>query len=448
MRLHSYQMEGVRRLLGSGRAHALNYEMGLGKTPTAIEAFRRYREGTSGLARAIVVCPAMVRENWRREVMRWAPELTVAVVDGTKTRAAVADVVIVSYEGLRTYQAGGMTSRPFILILDELHYLKNSGARRTRDARTLALNANCARVWGLSATLVPNAPLDLWSQLDVLFGGGIMNYWQFRRQYCLQRENPHATSGVEYYGLRPDKADELRERLEQVAHRVTKADVASILPPLLTQPVYIKTRKKLPADLDLSDLEGLEAVLLEKVPSKAEEAARFAQDLLATHTNVCILTHRKATAVDIGARLASAGYTVTVVTGDIPPAERARVIESARAKPGALVCTMHSVGIGIDLTFCTAAVFAELYWRPADMIQACGRFHRLSSTEPANVYFLCFDGSFEERMVYSLMSKLNDLAAVTREGVTEGALGSGLGAESEAQALDRLKTLDFGGNDE
>src|SRR5207247_1995497 len=75
-----YQRDGIRALVQS-RHLLLGDDMGLGKSVQTIASLRLLlfrRE----IERALVVMPASLIEQWRRELAHWAPELRVMTVRG------------------------------------------------------------------------------------------------------------------------------------------------------------------------------------------------------------------------------------------------------------------------------------------------------------------------------------------------------------------------------
>ena len=80
--LFRHQTAGVAFLLSRRRA-ILADDMGLGKTRTAIVAAREANPDGP----YVVICPASVKLNWRREIHLVEPHADVQVVDGRVVRA-------------------------------------------------------------------------------------------------------------------------------------------------------------------------------------------------------------------------------------------------------------------------------------------------------------------------------------------------------------------------
>jgi SNF2-related domain len=125
--LFPYQLEGIGALVQSDRL-LLADDMGLGKTVQAIVALRLLAQ-KGECRRALVVTPAGLLGQWRRELSVWAPDLSVIIVRGPQEDRgwqwrADPVVTLVGYETLRSDSAGGDASPPMrrlwgVLVLDE-----------------------------------------------------------------------------------------------------------------------------------------------------------------------------------------------------------------------------------------------------------------------------------------------------------------------------------------
>ncbi|MBU2836554.1 DEAD/DEAH box helicase family protein [Acidithiobacillus thiooxidans] len=179
--LRPYQAAGVEFISTHAKNKAyIGDEMGLGKTITAL-AYAHQEQAYP----ALVVCPAVVVGNWKREAETWLPEnKTVQVIKkGTDRIDPKADIVVASYA-----LAGKVAKdkRFELVICDEAHYLKNYQAKRTKEVVAIAKAA--PRRLMLSGTPVTNKPRDLFSQLEVLditgSGNPMGNFFRFAERYC------------------------------------------------------------------------------------------------------------------------------------------------------------------------------------------------------------------------------------------------------------------------
>ena len=100
-----HQQEGVEFLLRQGSG-LIAFEQGLGKTLVVIEAFSELRRRASADV-LLVLCPNSLKRNWAVEISRFAPELTVTIIEGAARDrrhllgTAATDVVVMGYESAR-----------------------------------------------------------------------------------------------------------------------------------------------------------------------------------------------------------------------------------------------------------------------------------------------------------------------------------------------------------
>ena len=98
---------------------------------------------------------------------------------------------------------------------------------------------------------------------------------------------------------------------------------------------------------------------------------------------------------------------------------------------------MHAVGIGIDLTAFPLVVFAELYYSPEKMVQALGRFNRLSGTQPVTAYLMILANTIEETIAQQLEIKLSTINGLIRSGSSENKLAGAL-TQDDPNWIDKL----------
>ena len=148
-------------------------EQGLGKTVEALATLE-----ADDAYPAVVVCPASLKLNWRREIEHWLPHRSVTVVSGTGGVAEPADITVINYEIVHAHRVRLSLRQPRALVLDESHYVKNPRAKRTQAVRKLAesLSEDALRL-ALTGTPVMNHAEELIAQLRVIgrledFGSG------------------------------------------------------------------------------------------------------------------------------------------------------------------------------------------------------------------------------------------------------------------------------------
>jgi hypothetical protein len=266
----------------------------------------------------------------------------------------------------------------------------------------------------------------MWKPLDVLFPGRFGTRNAFGARYCLATDSGFGNS---YHGVREAGVEELRGRLGRFTARSTKTDpgVRELLPPFLVNRAYVPRRGRAAAAVELA------------VDNLANGALRQV-----------VLTHRRDLAREIaeslGRRLGipngGSGVDVPrigIVTGDIPPPLRDRLLqELGSCVSGAVLCaTMHSVGIGIDLTWAEEVILAELDYSPTAVLQALGRFSRLSGKRGVRVTVLLQEGG--DPVGEALASKVGAaglLVAAGQAGAAVESLGDRSGPALNAEEMD------------
>jgi len=167
--LYPYQQRGLdwlRWVTTQDMGGILADEMGLGKTLQIIaligyEVFEKHRKPN------LIFAPATLLENWRREFLKFLPDIDIFVHWGqSRTGSPYAlsehDVVITSYgTGVKDRYMLGMIDWN-IIAADEAQAIKNPNAKRTRALKNILGRISIA----ITGTPLENHLLDLWSITD------------------------------------------------------------------------------------------------------------------------------------------------------------------------------------------------------------------------------------------------------------------------------------------
>lgn len=167
LKLHDYQDRAVDDLYPLDRC-VLVAEMGAGKTAIMLTLISELiRDGE--IERAWIIAPKRVAQIvWPEEAAKWAPELDLRVVRGTPRQRRLAlegQVVVINFELLQGLAELDMTG---LVLIDELSRFKNPQSKRRRAFKRLAANARM--VFGMTGTPSPKGEIDLWAQVNAVFG--------------------------------------------------------------------------------------------------------------------------------------------------------------------------------------------------------------------------------------------------------------------------------------
>ncbi|MBU4178346.1 MAG: DEAD/DEAH box helicase, partial [Actinobacteria bacterium] len=237
-KLRPYQVKGLSWMAfldEFGLGGCLADDMGLGKTIQLIALLLHERRGSGKKpGPTLLICPMSVVENWRREVERFAPSLSVMVHHGTERlsgkefsrEARGHDMVISTYALANRDREHLAAVRWERVALDEAQNIKNPSAKQTRAIRSLEAKRRVA----LTGTPVENRLSELWSIMEFLNPGYLGSAAQFRRNFALP---------IEKY-RQADRAEQLRELVRPFVLRRLKTDssIISDLPDKMEMKVF------------------------------------------------------------------------------------------------------------------------------------------------------------------------------------------------------------------
>ena len=276
--LLDHQKEGVKFLL-SRKKCVLADEQGLGKT---VELAVAAIEGN--FDSILIICPASLKGNWKRELSFYVPERDITIIDGfmDKTKAELEEFlgyapgksgmkrdellaeakergqwkfnrfVIINYDILdkffelkRTYtqqQFDDMLekspllqfiyNKKSLIIIDEAHELSNSKSIRYKTIRGLINKGKPHSIYLATGTPITNDPVNFFCVLN-LIENNITSRWDFYiKQYCggfelCQEKDKRKRISDKYIadkGKRNwyDLTDEQKKELDEIIHKNCK----------------------------------------------------------------------------------------------------------------------------------------------------------------------------------------------------------------------------------
>jgi hypothetical protein len=421
--LRDYQRRGVAWmafLAKWGFGPLLADDMGLGKTIQTIAWMLHFRSsrGKGRRARVLVVAPVSVIANWRREIGRFAPGLSVHLHQGADRatgsvfmrRARAADVTLTGYPLLvrdfRDLSEVGFDA----LVLDEAQTIKNPETRAAKAARALGAEVRIA----LTGTPLENSAGDLWS-LEEFLNPGLLGS---RRDFAERFERPireDARSGA---------AGRLKRILEPFLLRRLKTDPGVAAE--LGEKREVREYCPLSQDQRRRYEEALEAYRRDVSGGGAERAGRGRALALITELKlVCDGEGKFARLVDLLEDVFAAGESALVFTqyakvgreirerledefgrrfpflhGSLSPEEREGEIAAfgADPEPNAFILSLRAGGFGLNLTRATHVIHFDRWWNPAVESQATDRAHRIGQTKTVFVHLFITPGTLEDHI--------------------------------------------------
>lgn len=430
--LRPYQRRGLNWLgqmdmLGFGAC--LADDMGLGKTVQVI-AFLEHRRA-AGDNRCILVVPASLLGNWRKEIERFAPDMPFRIVHSDSGGDEVPFLTVTTY--------GMVKTRPELseiewdsVIADEAQAIKNPSTQQTKAVKALKGRFKLA----MTGTPVENSLGDLWSIFDFTNTGLLGTGKEFTGFTKGMSEDP---SG--FQRLREMTAPFILRRLK------TDKRIIDDLPDKSEIDTFVELSKKQTLlyndylDRFRSALEGSEGgdrrglvlaaitkfkqicdhpslytgdgSFAAKDSGKYARLAEIAENVKGNGERMLVFTQYKEMTKPLSEFLEGVfGRRGLVLHGGTPVKKRAEMVERFNSDSEYIpfmVMSLKAGGVGLNLTAANHVVHFDRWWNPAVENQATDRAFRIGQRKDVMVYrFVCID-TVEEKVAAMIEGK-RDLA--------------------------------------
>lgn len=437
--LRPYQTTGVAWLLHLFRNELggiLADEMGLGKTLQALAFLSALRNEGGFSSVSLVVCPASLLENWKREANRFCPEFSTYIHHGSNrtddgSTLGKHDLLITSY-GTLVRDLEIFERMPFLCVIgDEAQHLKN---RKTHNAKAMSSLKSEGRVL-LTGTPIENSVSDLLSLLEFLLPGarpslppasrGDERIWHEQR--ILKESAP--------YLLRRSKkevAPELPEKIEQVLY----VDLTEE-----QKKCYTEVRQSAENELNkMADSGSSEGAMRMKTLTQllrlrqtccdprlvnpefpADQSAKLNafRELLYTCLEgghrMLVFSQFVQVLQLLKSELEAAGLQFCYLDGS----SKDRMAQVDRFQEDdtipVFLISLKAGGTGLNLTAADVVLHFDPWWNPAAEAQASDRAHRIGQDKQVTVYKLISSGTVEENVLQLQQGKRKLLEQVFEE---------------------------------
>ncbi len=412
---YPYQVIGIEWLTSQKKlgmkGAILGDVMGLGKTLQAIGFITK--NVNAGLQNNLVICPATLIDNWRKEIEKFSPELKVLTHFG-QYRSGIPsglvnyDVVVTSYDALVADHAILRAINWNIVILDEAQQIKNPEAKRTLRSKGLPREFGLA----ISGTPLENRLRDIWSLSDFaqpgLFGtedsfsnefesssSGAIEVNRILRSIMLRRklsdiDHQLPEKIVKDYPLRwPEELNEIYERVRQEAlaefAHAGGLVATGRLRKLTTHPILMDVGPQNDL-LALSPKYALTVDILEELFASNEKCLIFAsyREIMDRFSNDLIHRFPKSFVEILDGR--------TEMSDRQPLVERFNKFEGS----GVLICNPIVAGAGLNITGANHVIHYNLEWNPAKEDQATFRVYRNGQLKETFIHRLFYASTIDE----------------------------------------------------
>lgn len=418
--------------------------VGLGKTIEAIAFIERLRDEKK-LDSCVIVCPSSLKRKWAAEIKKFAGFDAVIVEPKSKCAPKKWDAIwsvpraytILNYDVVWRYWDQIKKLPMDCLVLDEIQYVKNHGAKRSRFTRRLAKLAPFTV--GMSATFLENTLEDLYSVFAIidpsLFLGGFMVF----DRHFIRRDWFRKITGYKNLDIVRDRIGPfvLRRHKEEVADQLRGAIADKIIESDYWIQLSAEQRRfyneiKRGIVGKIADMERAGKIVMAEVlaqlaylrqaclstalvgakpghvhSSKLDELLRIIEGFQPSEKFV-IFAHFTMMVDIIGHALTDVGIPTLIVHGKITkPNERQAICERFNTDPTIrAIVTSDALREGVDLQGGSTLINFDMLWNPQNMKQRVGRIDRVGQKSPIlNVINLIAEDTVEVRMKEILDTK-------------------------------------------
>jgi superfamily II DNA or RNA helicase len=445
--LRPYQKDGfdfLAHLVQVKLGGILADDMGLGKTLQTLTWLAWLKEQNKKNPKpSLVICPASVLHNWRREAEKFTPGMKVLVLESGAARHNLRkqipehDLIVTNYALLRRDLEEFHKFSFRAVILDEAQFIKNPGAQVTQSVKQL----KCENKIALTGTPLENRLLDLWSIVDFIQPGYLGTQDQFLDTYEPKGgENAESEQRI--------ARRRLSAKLRPLLLRRLKKHVAKDLPDRIEErrdcPLGEEQRKLYLAELRRSRDQVMKAVETQGLnkskmhvlaaltrlrqvcchpalvgsdtaSGKTDTLFELLDPLIADGQKVLVFSQFVQMLELLEKECKARNIHTHVLTGQTK--DRQSVVNEFQKESGACVflLSLRAAGTGLNLTNASYVVLYDPWWNPAVEAQAIDRSHRIGQTQTVNAYRLIAPGTVEEKIWELQQSKAKTIADVLGE---------------------------------
>ena len=437
--LKPFQSEDAATMRSIGNSLAL-HEPGCGKTAIGIALISD---------RTLIITPKSVIRQFADEIAAFRPSISPAVICGTPGRRkklynAASGLILTTYEQFRI-DISSIAALPAFetIIFDEIHRLAAHTTKTHKAVRDLlkyykTRQYPAPRIYGLTASLIMNSPMDCYGVFNILKPELFPNWLYFTNRYMYR--NPLGW----LMGPRKQHLQELGEKIRPYYVRRTLAEVAPLLPPHTDQIVsfdlsaketklYNDIRAELIFELDPKHIDLIKNPLsIQNALTRMQKLSELTDspDLIGhsniPSTKISILKEkleelltgnsRKAVVYSWFARRLQpilnpvlSPYNPAVIVGDQSTDERNEQLKKFKTNPSCRVMLLSKAGSeGISMEEAQYLIRLDTPFSIGRDIQLTGRIRRITSLEPTFSFTLAARDTVDEKML-KILSRKKDM---------------------------------------
>lgn len=411
--LRKYQKEGFKwlnELSELGFGGILADDMGLGKTIQVITFVLSKRS-----KKTLIITPTSVLYNWKDEFERFAPNVRVGLVRGTKAQRdrmlseiKKYDVLITTYGTLKNDENEYEKLQFDYCIIDEGQNIKNPTSKTTLSVKKINSKCNFA----LTGTPIENNLMELWSIFDFVMPGFLFTKERFKAKFIQNKNTEELKSLITPFILRRVKEDVLDELPEKIEKKYL-VDMTTKQKSIYKS--YVKEiKEKLKSSKGninmLTFITKLREVCLD--PSlimddynggsgKINALMELLDNYIDGNKKILVFSQFTSALKNIEKNLEEVGINYIYLDGSIGSKERGELVKKFNEDPliSVFLISLKAGGVGLNLTSASVVIHFDPWWNPAIENQATDRAHRFGQKNVVEVIKLISKDTIEEKIL-------------------------------------------------
>ncbi|MEA3227966.1 MAG: DEAD/DEAH box helicase, partial [Campylobacterota bacterium] len=428
--LRDYQQDGLnwlQFLFEFNFGGILADDMGLGKTIQTLAHLSKLKEDGKLTGPSLIVMPTSLIANWKNEVKKFTPNLSVLSLHGTDRAQRFKDIqnndiLLTTYPLIVRDKEIFDEYKFFYIILDEAQKIKNPKTKMTIAIKTLKSEHRLA----LSGTPIENHLGELWSIYSFLMPGFLDTLSFFKKYYQLPIEKDKDFQKQNLLNKRV-KPFMIRRTKEKVAHELpAKTEIIKYTQfedkqSKLYESIRVTMEKKVREavsnkGLGSSHITILDALLkLRQVccdPSllsideakKVHDSAKLElfldliAELLEEGRKILVFSQFTTMLAIIEEKIKQRDIKYTKLTGSTKDREGA-IEKFTKGEADIFLISLKAGGVGLNLVEADTVIHYDPWWNPAVENQATDRAYRIGQKKAVFVYKLIVENTIEQKIL-------------------------------------------------
>jgi SNF2 family DNA or RNA helicase len=388
-KLRDFQKEGVEFIEQSNFRCLLADSQGTGKT---VQALYTIGKNAQMVCPVLVICPSSVVWNWEKEAFKWLRhKLRCHIIEGMSDPfpESMPHITVVSWD-LLCHRVDDLCRYKWgMIVADEIHYAKNSEAKRTQAIHRVLNTSQTDKILIMSGTPLVNNEEEYQAVKDIAGGDPPI----LRR--VLEDVAPEIPPKTRMY-LPVTMPIELQQEYDQAV-----AEFGDWLDEYLTQVYGDPTEVSDRIDSTMKAENLIKIGYLRRIVARGKipSACAWTYNMVKVKKEPVVVFGEHQDILDLYTEgLRKLKIRLVRLDGSTSRIERQQAIDNFQDGKVDVFLGSRSAFEGITLVRATNLMFLERFYTPASEEQAEDRIRRIGQTKPTYIWYLTAIGTIDERI--------------------------------------------------